>query len=170
MKIYNQNKMQELKDDELDYEKGHLVQDRLFIAHHDAIKGKSAKEIAQEFIEQGVVCNLRNDGNWYRQVKIYQNGGVDAEQIQPIEAEEAYDEYEDILVYVPYTEEEISNHRLTNLREQRSGLLMAFDKWEKAVLRGRETDDENIMQWYQDLLDLKESAFENVPERVKYYF
>ena len=56
-----------------------------------------------------------------------------------------------------------------NLRIQREALLEAFDKWEKAVLRGREQDDYAIMLWYQDLLDLKESAFESVPERVKYY-
>jgi len=56
------------------------------------------------------------------------------------------------------------------LREQRSGLLMAFDKWEKAVLRGREVDDESVMQWYRKLLDLDESAFEDIPARVKYFF
>lgn len=55
------------------------------------------------------------------------------------------------------------------LRIQRESLLVAFDKWEKAVLRDREQDDYLIMLWYQDLLDLKESAFENIPERVRYY-
>jgi len=170
MKIYNQDKTQELNRSVLNYEKGHLVQDRLFIAHHDAIKFKSAEEIAQELIKHGEVCNLRYDGNWYRQVKVCENGGSEEEIIRQIEAKGEYDEYKDILVYVPYTEEEISNHRLTNLREQRSGLLMAFDKWEKAVLRGREVDDESVMQWYRKLLDLDESAFEDIPARVKYFF
>ena len=57
------------------------------------------------------------------------------------------------------------------LRSKRYFLLQAFDKWEKAVLRGREVEDDTIMQWYQDILDLKESAFEeaNIPERIKYY-
>ena len=63
------------------------------------------------------------------------------------------------------TEEEIKE----NLRRQREALLVAFDKWEKAVLRGREEDSEVIMQWYEDLKELKASAFENVPERIKYY-
>ena len=66
--------------------------------------------------------------------------------------------------HVP-TEEETKDY----LRKHRQPLLLAFDKWEKAVLRGREEDDESVMQWYRDLLDLKESAFENVPERVRYY-
>ena len=57
------------------------------------------------------------------------------------------------------------------LRNKRKTLLEAFDKWEKAVLRGREVEDDTIMQWYQDILDLKESAFDevNIPERIKYY-
>lgn len=55
------------------------------------------------------------------------------------------------------------------LRCQRKILLGAFDKWEKAVIRGRENDDTAIMLWYQKLLDLKESAFEDIPKRIEYY-
>lgn len=55
------------------------------------------------------------------------------------------------------------------LRAKREPLIVAFDKWEKAVLRGREVDDPAIMTWYQNLKDLKESAFENIPDRVDYY-
>lgn len=58
---------------------------------------------------------------------------------------------------------------LERLRFKRKPLLIAFDKWEKAVIRGREEDSAEIMQWYQDLLDLVESAFENVPDRINYY-
>lgn len=58
---------------------------------------------------------------------------------------------------------------IENLRNKRAPLLLAFDKWEKAVIRGREEDSVEIMQWYQDLLDLVESAFENVPDRINYY-
>lgn len=55
------------------------------------------------------------------------------------------------------------------LRARREPLLEAFDKWEKAVLRGREQDSVVVMGWYQDLLDLVPGAFENIPERVQYY-
>lgn len=55
------------------------------------------------------------------------------------------------------------------LRVRREPLLEAFDKWEKAVLRGREQDSVVVMGWYQDLLDLVPGAFENIPERVQYY-
>lgn len=58
-----------------------------------------------------------------------------------------------------------------SLRIEREPLLLAFDKWEKAVIRGRELDDSLIMEWFEDIKKLKESAFEenNIPERVKYY-
>ena len=66
---------------------------------------------------------------------------------------------------VETSEEEQQDH----LRNQRIALLNAFDKWEKAVLRGREIDSEEIMNWYESILDLEESAFVNVPQRINYY-
>jgi len=59
--------------------------------------------------------------------------------------------------------------QLQKLREDRIALLDAFDKWEKAVLRGREEDDLQIMRWYKDLLDLQPLAFRQVPARVAHY-
>lgn len=78
---------------------------------------------------------------------------------------------------VVYNDEAYNNHlemkriknELNRQRNKRKRLLEAFDKWEKAVLRGREDENDSIMLWYYDLLDLKETAFENVPERIKYY-
>lgn len=65
--------------------------------------------------------------------------------------------------------EKQNEQRLQELRGNRIKLLEAFDKWEKAVLRGRAEDDAEIMNWYRDILDLKAEAFENVPEAVRYY-
>lgn len=107
MKIYNETKTKVLNESEIDYEKGYLKYDKLFIAHHEAVAGKSAEEIAQALIAQGEICNLRFDGNWYRQTKVYESGGTEEERIMPLEPKEAYDEYEDIQIYVPYTEEEL---------------------------------------------------------------
>lgn len=108
MRIYNDTKTKVLNESEIDYEKGYLQYDRLFVAHHEAVEGKSAEKIAQELIVQGEVCNLRYDGNWYRQTKVYENGGTEEERIIPLEHKEAYDDYEDIQVYIPYTEEELT--------------------------------------------------------------
>ncbi|MCM1130083.1 MAG: hypothetical protein NC310_00270 [Roseburia sp.] len=46
-----------------------------------------------------------------------------------------------------------------------------FDKWEKAMLAGREVNDPLVYQWYNNLLDINttEEALQNIPERVAYY-
>ena len=83
------DKTQELK--EYDLNKGHLELDKLFIRHHKAV---------EEIKEQ-----------WhYETIAEYPNGGKDVEKIidVPYQApKEEYDEYEDIYVYIPYTDEEL---------------------------------------------------------------
>jgi hypothetical protein len=54
-------------------------------------------------------------------------------------------------------------------RQLRDPLFDAFDLWEKAVLRGREVDDPEIMEWFTRLKDLDVDALQNIPERVQYY-
>lgn len=148
MKIFNEDKTIELNESDIDLEKGYLKADKLFITHHEAVEGGEA------------IYN--------RRIETLPNGSTQVwkDLITPAaEAKDAYDEYEDIQVYVLYTHEQIKE----NLRGKRVPLLTAFDKWEKAVLRERELDDDNIMNWYQDLLDLKESAIKSIPLRIKYY-
>lgn len=175
MKIYNQYKTQEIQEQDVNYELGYLKQDKLPTVHHEAVPevmAKSVEEIVEELKANGITVEQGYDDAWYRVLKENPRGGRSVEEIKPIEhvpAQEAYDEYEDILVYVPYTAEELEENRLNALRARRGLLLVAFDKWEKAVIRGREQDSDVVMVWYHDLLDLKESAFENVPERVEYY-
>lgn len=149
MRIFNQEKTRELNPNSIDFSKGYLVNDKLFIQHHNPVYAVE---------EQG----------HYQIVKEYPNGGQDVKwivDIPAVEAQDAYDEYEDVQVYVPYTVEQLKDI----LRARRAKLLTAFDKWEKAVLRGREKDDFVIMTWYQNLLNLNEIAFENIPDRIKYY-
>lgn len=174
MKIYNQEKTQELNREELNFDIGYLKADKLFVAHHDAtpfVKGKTAAEIGTERRATGFEI-IEQDGRFYVVNKTYENGGKSVSEIKPepdTPAQEAYDQYEDIQVYIPYTEEEIEARKKERLRAQRVGLLAAFDKWEKAVLRGRESDDLAVMEWYRRLLDLDELAFESVPTRIQYY-
>ena len=89
MRVFNEDKTQELK--EYDLNKGHLKLDKLFIRHHEAV---------EEIKEQ-----------WhYETIAEYPNGGKDVEKIidVPYQApQEEYDEYEDIYVYIPYTDEEL---------------------------------------------------------------
>ena len=89
MRVFNEDKTQELK--EYDLNKGHLELDKLFIRHHKAV---------EEIKEQ-----------WhYETIAEYPNGGKDVSKVidVPYQApQEAFDEYEDIYVYIPYTDEEL---------------------------------------------------------------
>lgn len=92
MRIFNDNKTAELTNPDLS--KGYLKQDKLFIAHHEA----------QEEIQQQ---------SHYEVIAEYPNGGKDLKEVIDVEyrpAKEAWDEYEDILVYILYTQEQLNEN------------------------------------------------------------
>lgn len=98
MKVYNQAKTQELQT--YDLKKGYLKSDRILKSHHEA-----TEEIAEV--------------SHYETVAEYPNGGKDIKKVidTPFTpAREAYDEYEDIRVYVPYTEKELARMEITELK------------------------------------------------------
>ena len=112
MKIYNPDKTQELNEKDLDMSLGRLVQDKIVVVHHEATAAIPAKTVAEQVAEltaQGIrVKEIR--GKQYRVTATYPNGGEDVEEITEmaeIPAKAAYDDYEDIQVYVPYTEQEL---------------------------------------------------------------
>ena len=87
-----------------DYTKGHLVEERLFIKHHEAVEAVQ---------EQG----------HYETVKEYPNGGKDVEwvvDVPGVEAAEAFDEYEDVLRFVPFTKKELAGMRIGELKQKLS--------------------------------------------------
>ena len=70
----------------------------------------------------------------------------------------------------------LSNHpeeQRNVLRQLRKPLLEAMDIYDKNVSKGRITesiDQKRIVDsWYKSILDLEESAFDNVPEVIKQY-
>lgn len=78
--------------DSYDETKGYLKPDRLFVCHHEAVEA-----VAEE-------------GHW-ETIAEYPNGGKDVDwivDVPGVEAQEAWDEYEDIYRYVLYTEEELA--------------------------------------------------------------
>ena len=98
MKVYNQDKTEILT--EYDLEKGYLQADKRFIKRHKAVKAVE---------EQG----------HYETVKEYPNGGKDVEwiiDVPGVDAKEAYDEYEDIQVYIPYNEKELAGFEIAELK------------------------------------------------------
>lgn len=85
MRVFDESKTTELT--EYDLSAGYLKPDKLFIAHHEATEA-----VEGQF--------------HYETIKEYPNGGKDVKKVwdvQPQEAREAWDQYEDIQVYVPYT-------------------------------------------------------------------
>ena len=77
-----------------DLDLGYLTNDRIFIAHHEAIE--AVKEVYH-----------------YETEREYPNGGRDVKKVidvPAVEAKEAWDEYEDIKRYKLYTEEELQKN------------------------------------------------------------
>lgn len=115
MKIYDENNVELF---EPDLSLGYLVEDRIFIAHHEAVEA-----VAEE-------------GHW-ETIAEYPNGGKDVAwivDVQKVEHKEAWDEYEDILRFVRYTDEELAQieednnrptheQRITDLEEAMDLLL-----------------------------------------------
>lgn len=115
------------------------------------------------------VTYVNNGNGTFTITKTYETGNVEVETIKAVDYYAAPNGHERIQIYVPYTETELYEISKAKLREKRKPLLEAFDKWEKAVLRGREADSSSVMSWYKSLLNLEESAFENIPLTVQYY-
>lgn len=122
MKIYNQEKTQELNIDELDFALGHLKNDKLFIAHHDAVEAQEAVYKDRIVMEESGFPSIYKD------------------LVSPaVEAREAYDEYEDIQVFVLYTEEELKKiadeKRHAELKEELSKIKEDIEQETFGIVR-----------------------------------
>lgn len=104
-RVFNQDKTQELTDYDLSI--GRLEEDKLVLAHHDAVEGKTVEEnVAAAQADGKTVKQI--DGVWYIVTAAYENGGEDISKVLPTEHKDAWDETEDIYVYIPYTENELA--------------------------------------------------------------
>lgn len=82
-----------------DIDKGYLIEDTHLVKHHEAVEA------------------VEEEGHWVT-IAEYPNGGKDIDwvvDVAKVEAKEAWDEYEDILRYIEYTQEE-----LDRLEEERN--------------------------------------------------
>lgn len=140
MKVYNQEKTQEISN--YDLTKGYLASDKILKEHHEAVEAKDA-------VYDRVL------------IKEYPSGGKEYKTIivSPAEeAKEAWDEYEDIQVYIPYTESE--------LQEQYENAVNAAirEKYtlsqELAILRQRDTKTEeyNAYNAYCEMCKIEAKA------------
>lgn len=97
MRIFDIN---DIEIDIPDLTKGRLEPDRRFMQHHNAIEAVE---------EQG----------HYETIAVYPNGGEDVEwvvDVPGVEAKDAWDEYEDIYRYIPFTTRELCEIRIVELK------------------------------------------------------
>ena len=103
-----------------DLEKGYLKEDSLFIMHHEAVEA------------------VEEQGHW-ETIAEYPNGGKDVDwiiDVEAVEAAEAWDEYEDILRYILYTEEELAEREAAKKeaqekQERMNALLASGVTWDE---------------------------------------
>jgi hypothetical protein len=84
-----------------DLSKGYLKTDSLFIRHHEAIE--AVEEVGH-----------------FETIKEYPNGGKDVDWIvdtPAVEAQDAWDEYEEVQRFVLFTEKELASRRIGELKQ-----------------------------------------------------
>jgi len=111
MKVYDNNGLEITNPD---FSLGRIVPDKRLVAHHPAVE--AVEEV------------------WhYEEIAVYPNRGKDFAKIVDVpgvEAVDAWDEYEDILRYIPYTPEELAEieaNRKPSTEEQIAELREALD-------------------------------------------
>lgn len=142
MKVYNQDKTEILT--EYDLEKGYLKADKRFVKRHKAVKA------------------VEGQGH-YETVKEYPNGGKEVEwvvDVPGVEAREAYDEYEDVQVYTPYTEKELANREIAELKAKLSATDYQAIKYAEGVLTAEEYADMKAQrqEWRTRINELEEEG------------
>lgn len=108
MRILDQNNNEIIST--VDLRRGHLEIEKIVKAEHPAIEGKEGK-------------------GHYDVVKTYDNGGKDVEWVwdeEPVIAQEAWTEYEQIQRYIPYTDDELNDQNLEDMTPTNSELSDAL--------------------------------------------
>ena len=144
MKVYNETKTEIIEEPNLDL--GHLEPSTLTI-HHEAVP----------YIERVV---------HYEVIREYPSGGRDMAEIVDVEGQEekeAYDEAEDILVYIPYTEEELLDIRKDEIRSRREtecfSIINRGAPWYNRLTDAQRSE---LDDWYLAWLDAPETGI--IPE------
>lgn len=142
MKVYNQEKTKVLTEYDLD--KGYLASDKIL---------KEILPAQEEIKEQG----------HYETIKEYENGGKDVKWVVDVEGHIARPEtpvYEDIQVYIPYSEEEILD-QLRYQREEECFLIINRGQLWYDTLTEEQLAD--LQAWYKAWLDVTETK--TIPEK-----
>lgn len=133
MKVYDETKSYEMTV--YDLERGKLVPDKLFVTHHPKTPEIPAVK--------------------HREVKRFTNGGASAEwviDIPAVPAKPAWDEYEDIMVYVPFTVQELEEKRAEEIKARLAELSEDFVQvWAGAVISDIEERKREFVKLHNEL-------------------
>ena len=135
MRVFNINKTEELK--EYDLNLGHLESDTL-VTHVEAVEGVEGK-------------------GHYKTVREYPNGGKDVEwvvDVPRVEAVEEHDEIEDILVFIPYTEAELTRMNLQKEKSELEAWLKGHDYIGVKIATKRAT----VEEYANEIAEMTEKA------------
>lgn len=167
MRIFNEEKTQELFD--VDCERGYLYPGKILKEHHEEISEKVIKteeEVKAELEAQGKEVLQGYDGRWYLTLEYspateQRREGRTVRAVEPVvePGVPAWDEYEEIEVYHPFTEEEYLDH----LRAQRERICFpVINRGELWYSRLTEEQRAELEAWYQAWLDVTETKV--IPE------
>lgn len=131
MRIFNETKTQELKD--VDLNKGYLKNDTLFIKHIDGVEEQT--ELREDPERKGIFT-----------------------RVVTVQGVEERDEYEDVQIYIPYTEEELKTRTLNEIRARRESecfsVINRGNLWYGKLLPAQV---EELNRWYEAWLDAPET-------------
>lgn len=133
MKVYNESKTALLSS--YDLSKGYLKDDKLFIKHHEKVAEKGHYETLAE----------------------YPNGGKDVQYIIDVPASEEYDEYEDIQVYVEYSDKQLAVVKIEELKAKLSSTDYQAIKYAEGELStyDYEITKEKRRAWRKEINELE---------------
>lgn len=163
MRIFNEEKTIELSNPDLEH--GCLYPGRLLIKHTDEIPEKiirTVEQVVEELKAQGKEVLKYKDGKWRvtlsftpKQGAMTEDGRTVKEVMAVIEPSvPAEDEYEDIQVYHPYTEEEY----IAYLRRERESICFpVINRGAAWYARLTPEQNEELQTWYQAWLDVTET-------------
>lgn len=163
MKVYNENKTEVLEI--YDLERGYLKYDKILKEHHEAVPKTPAitveTKVAKITASGGKVEEI--GGKQYKVIEEFPNGGKTVEEIKEtpaISAKDAYDEYEDIQVYIPYTAEELAERKQQKYEDRVVELLRKKYtlNQELAILRQRNEKPEEYQAYHDYAEQCKATA------------
>lgn len=125
---------------EPDLSKGYLIDDKILIAHHEAIKESPGKF-------------------HYEVLKEYPNGGKDVIEVcdeEPTLAKDAWDEYKDVKRYIEYTKEQLREIENSKNKPTLDSLNEAITDIQMAMAETYESDDSQITDLQMAIAELYE--------------